>query len=510
MFFQTGALFETADDAVDVLEHMRRQAINAVPGRAFGTIHAYLHHRLAPSVHDGYTIHDETGCHSIKEHDLFLELRRDPCFPDFIDEMPRLITDASLCIYRELASTLPAATQEDRVVSRYEVDEQEVRRFLHLLCCQVELAGESIFDSGNHPTLDLELCCQSYVTQSVAIALYLDFLQRRYPAFLVPPTDPSASDKLASGIVRLQSILKKIEDRLRDTQGTPAPANLTAFRLVSSEVVHQISEFTVWLSDIAETWGAHPDEPIAEEYDPVKRSLDSSPWLRVTGIGCSGEREAVDSINCIGTTNLPNVGHGILTFHVQYDLDANGSFYQPVNHSVWCHTPNGDAVPNNITFIPPLQVLGREHPLSVLLELLAVTGNCLQVYAIDLQRRIDWLEAARENDMPLRTILYSNDVKCSKVCFNLFSISEADRLELGDRLTPMAGKYQEIYPVLKTVKYELPRDSGGSSLPPEQLLMEILAEDDDRDDDDNDEVVPPTPTEGRSRTWRTGRPVGTM
>jgi len=32
--------------------------------------------------------------------------------------------------------------------------------------------------------------------------------------------------------------------------------------------------------------------------------------------------------------------------------------------------------------------------------------------------------------------------------------------------------------------------------------MEILAEDDDRDDDDNDEVVPPTPTEGRSRTWR--------
>jgi len=60
---------------------------------------------------------------------------------------------------------------------------------------------------------------------------------------------------------------------------------------------------------------------------------------------------------------------------------------------------------NNITFIPPLQVLGGTS-LSVLLELLAVTGNCLQVYAIDLQRRIDWLEAHEKNDMPLRTILY--------------------------------------------------------------------------------------------------------
>jgi len=168
-------------------------------------------------------------------------------------------------------------------------DEQEVRRFLHLLCCQVELAGESIFDSGNHPTLDLELCCQSYVTQSVAIALYLDFLQRRYPAFLVRR---ETHRHPISWQAELFAPVNSEEDRGPPTRhaGHSRSCKSDAFRLVSSEVVHQISEFTVWLSDIAETWGAHPTNQLQRNMTRQASSIARH------GFGsrnrCSGEREA--------------------------------------------------------------------------------------------------------------------------------------------------------------------------------------------------------------------------
>jgi hypothetical protein len=158
-------------------------------------------------------------------------------------------------------------------------------------------------------------------------------------------------------------------------------------------------------------------------------------------------------------------------------------------------------------FISPVQILGKDHPLSLVMRQVALAGDVAHAAAVDLQQRIDWLQTAEENDMPLRAILYANEASNRMVAFNLFSKSEADRLALRCRLAPMAGKHEEIYTVLRAIEYDLPKDPGGRPLPPSQLLMEILGEDDDRDA--NDEVLPPAPAEDGQKSRRADRaPVG--
>jgi len=140
-------------------------------------------------------------------------------------------------------------------------------------------------------------------------------------------------------------------------------------------------------------------------------------------------------------------------------------------------------------FISPIRVLGKCHPLSLLMEKVSLVGDSLHAHSVDSQRRSDWLETAEESGIPLRTIVYINEVSDRGVAFNLFSRPEADRLALRARLMPMAGKHQEIHGALRAIEYDLPKDPGGSPLPPSQLLMEILDEDDDHGDEE--EVFPP-------------------
>ena len=197
-----------------------------------------------------------------------------------------------------------------------------------------------------------------------------------------------------------------------------------------------------------------------------------------------------------------------MTFHASYDPDDQGGFCPSHTCNVWCHVPNGNVVPDSRTFISPIQVLGKDHPVSLVSERIGLLGDVLQFAAVDLQRRFDWLETAQANNMPLRTILYTNEASCCLLNFNLFSKSEADRLALGVRLVPMTEKCPEIHEVMQSIQYELPMDSSGCPVPPEQLLLEILDEDDYERGDE--EVPPPAPVEDRQRFRRMGRhPVGT-
>ena len=333
--------------------------------------------------------------------------------------MPRLLTDASLSMYSEFAATLPAATGEDRVVSPDKEDAREVERFLHLLCCQAEMVEECLYYSENCPTLELEICCDTHVLHSAATALYLDFLQRRYPALLVPPPpdDDSAIDAVSRGFARLLAILDEIRGRLQEAKRAPRTASLENFCRVSGNLLLQLSEFTKWLSTMTDVGGGFDfAESVVGEFGVIKRSLDCQRWVRATSITCYGQRGCVDSIQTISTWNTPSLGHGIATILETYDADEQGSFYLSLGFGSCRHTPNGEPVPNNFMFISPVHVLGKDHPLSLVMERVALLGDGSHVFAVNLQRRIDWLGTAEENDMPLRTILYTDEAR-PRGCF---------------------------------------------------------------------------------------------
>ena len=292
------------------------------------------------------------------------------------------------------------------------------------------MAVQFISSAENRPKLDLELCCGLYVVHSAASALYLDFLHRRYPAMLVPPPrDDDALDAVADGFAFLQNILDRIRDRLQAAQLPPDLPCRERFRLSSDQVLHELSELTKRLANMM---GAAVLSISARLFPrdckETKRSLDCQPWLRVTVIVCYGERGCIDLIETISTASLPNVGHRIATMIATHDVDEQGRFYQSCCCVACRHTPRGQSVAEDFMFISPAEVLGKDHPVSLVTERVALAGDAAQVGAVDSQRRIDWLETAVEYDMPLRTICYSNEASDCAVVFNLFSKSEADRL----------------------------------------------------------------------------------
>jgi hypothetical protein len=221
------AYFETSLDALASLEDAQHQAVDAVLGSdaldRIEIIRRYLHHKLAPSARKSHAGAREAGCAVVSEPELFLDLQQDPCFPDFINEMPRLLTDASLALYHALASVLPAGTTKDRMVRADGGDTPVVKRFLHLLCCQTWIVGEFLMYCHDRPASELEVCCIDRVLYSAAKALYLDFLHRRYAAMLqpAPPDDASAFDAGIEAYSHLLAIVEKVQQRIQDVKTIP-------------------------------------------------------------------------------------------------------------------------------------------------------------------------------------------------------------------------------------------------------------------------------------------------
>ena len=500
----TAAYFETAASAVERIEMAQQQTIDAVLGsevlRRIEVIHNYVQHRLAPSTRQRHAAQGSGGVMLIAESDLFQDLSCDPCFVDFISEMPRLITDAALALYRAIA---PLIRPRKAKVSGYpSADEvaRDLRRFLHLVCCLVDSMATLFPCFVNGPVSELETCCRSRVVSSAAKALYLDFLFGRFPMLLKPGDDDAARHNIVERFRGARAIVDRAYQRLQDPSIIPgAPDRIERFRLGSANQVQHLWQYTIWLENMVRSSG-FLDFKKSKKLKRVefKRSLDAQGWLQATSI--IGHTDG--TVEVTSSRNLPKVSHGIVNVHSMMELAPHAAPVLSCNGCAWCHVPSGEPVSDDCNFIAPAEVVGRNHPLARVTERIALLGDVTHFFAQHLQRRIDWLETAQSAGQPLRTVLYNDGAAKLAVVFNLFSAAEAKELILGCRLVPMTGKYRCLYNPLVRLLADLPQDAAGKPLPPEQLLLEILDEEDDDRRDDESESPPPVPPGSHQRKWR--------
>jgi hypothetical protein len=497
----TAPYFETARSAVERIEIAQQQAIDTVLGSdvldRIDVIHNYFQHRLAPSTRERHSAKGESGIILIEESDLFHDLSQDPSFADFTCEMPRLITDAALALYRAIA---PVIRPQKAKVSGYPSDEDVARdlgKFLHLVCCLSDALATLFpcFVSG--PVGELETCCRYRVVSSAAKALYLDFLFGRFPMLLKPGNDDSARLNVAKGFRGARAIAERANQRLQDPSIIPgAPDRIERFRLASANQVQHLWRFTIWLENMVRISGFLDFKKSKKlKRAEFKRSLDAQGWLQATSI--VGHTNG--TVDVTSTNNVPKVSHGIVNVHSVMELLPA----RPVlvcKGCAWCHVPNGKPVSDGCNFISPAEVVGRNHPLARITERIALLGDVTHFFAHHLQRRIDWLEAAQATGQPLRTVLYNDVAADLAVAFNLFSTEEAKELNLDCRLVSMSGKYRCVYNPLVGLQVDLPHDATGKLLPPEKLLMEILDEDDRGGGEE--EPPPVAPIGHRQSTWR--------
>ncbi|HZZ29993.1 MAG TPA: hypothetical protein VFE46_18500 [Pirellulales bacterium] len=495
----TARYFEACRHAMPSLESALGESAESLLGSEvlghLEVIHRYLQHRLAPSAPANHTETGEAKLAIVDEGKLFQDLKQDPRFADFINEMPRLLADASLAVYRALVSTLPNPSVKHRLMLAADQDAGEIRQFLHLLCCQMQMVAEFTVSFVSAPATELEISCLGRVLQSAGKALYLAFLQRRFPALLTPlRADEAAFEEIEEDYSCLHRILDDAGRRLQDSAILPgAPAWLARCRIVSAELIQRLTTFTTWLEKMIEAAGGFDfTSDVLREQAIAKRSLDVQPWLEATSVVCGA-----DTIETCRSKSVARVGHDILNLYRLFAADDEDVFNSLIEGCSCRHDPNGDSVSDHCNFISPAEVVGENHPLSLATPRIALLGVVVHAAACDVQRRSDWLETAQITGTPLRTVLFADDDAGQTVAFNLFSLSDVNKLKTTVQLMPMMSKYEHIYDALWAIHYELPQDAAGNPLPPEQFFMEILHEDDDdRDDDDK----APTPVPGIERT----------
>jgi len=514
---RTAVFFGTKPEAIASLEVAQHRAMEAFLGSEapmkLATIHAYLQHALPPTATARHRVPVTSYVTAVDETKLFDDLSQDPRFSDFIDEMPLLLTNASLATYHALASGVFSDEREGEGTDTE--DMENLRTRLHLICSLQELLRQYyIYETRGEPISELESTCVHRVLLSVGKGLLLDYLHRHHPSVLLPP--PSDDDETLERhddrrFQSMQSIFRDCYNHLQhaDLLPTPTPSQ-ECFRLLSMGSLPKYDSFVRWLKFMTEGAASYDLSASESEIrDITKKPAETWRWLRATH--CT--REMMDGgvlFEVVSNRSAPSAGHDRITTHLLLEQTGDAPCECTTCCSACRHKPAGPAVSDNYAFIAPQDVLGPKHPLSCATQRVASLGDALHYQGCEMQRRGTWCEDARRLAMPLRFVVYAKAETGHYVACNIFSHEEADRLQMRGRLEPVSGRYLEMYNDLKAVNFSFPHDARGMPLLPKDLCLEILDEGDDWGGGD-DEEAPPEPLEGgghhRSRTT-TSRFVG--
>jgi len=156
-------------------------------------------------------------------------------------------------------------------------------------------------------------------------------------------------------------------------------------------------------------------------------------------------------------------------------------------------------------FITPAHVLGKDHPLSITAEQVALMGDAAAFSASDQQCRVDWLETAQSLGLPLRSVFYIDQEANWAVQFNLFLPDEANRVPFKDSLVPMTEKYRRIYDDLVAIKYIVSNNPQAPPLPAERVMIEIVGQHYGGDSDGDHPITRHPVTDGRRARKRRPR-----
>jgi len=507
LFTDAAEYFGTPSDRIPSLIMAKNEATDAFIAsdalRKIATVRAYLQGDWAPVVHESYSRQLEFFRQS-QESDLFAALMTNEHYPALIDEMPALLSKSSHAMYRSLRCVLPPTSEGDQLAT--DADAPDVQQFLHLLC--VLLTTTQQYFPCSQQKSDLEVCCIYRIQSSVAKALFMDFLSRRFPGLLRVPSseDFVAQEECGRSFETIAEMLKTVVRRLRDDSKKPPSASLGRFKVASEDLLHRLEDLVSWLCYMVSTGAAYASSPLTENVH--KRPADFPAHLEASSI-IKAEIPGGLLYERTSTAGQPNIGYGIRTVYAMYATTAPDPNRPMDSMIAWRHTPNGPAVSDLYDCIGPGGVLGDDHPLTKMTNRVAGWGDELHWQSGDMQRRKHWYLEAQDTGIALRVVEYEDEIRCHGVRFNLFTAEEAARMRAATRvrLTGMAKRHTDVYQAMRTAGYRFPTDRDGQPLPLTELFMEILDED-SWNDGGEEEGSPSSLEDGGRRQQRTTRVSG--